>query len=279
MKKISNQTFDQERSLYGIKDTIVSECVFAGPADGESALKETRNIKVDNCKFSLRYPLWHCETFSVSETVMDELTRAPIWYAKDGNIKSSKINGVKAVRESNNILIEDCSINSTEFGWKSVGITLLNSQITSEYLFFDSKKIVLKNVKMSGKYSFQYVDDLLIENCVLDTKDAFWHSKNVVVKDSVIKGEYLGWYSENVTLIDCTIIGTQPLCYCKNLKLINCKTEKCDLSFEYSDVEATLIGRIESVKNIKSGKVIVDEIGEIINNDPVYKCNGEVIIR
>ena len=279
MQKIKNKTFDLERSLYALNDTEVLNCKFAGPADGESVLKEAKNIEVNQCVFSLRYPLWHVHNFKVKESKMDELCRAPIWYAKNGEITSSTITGVKAVRECENIEIKESKIISTEFGWKSQKILLENSSIESEYLFLDSKDIILKNVKMKGKYSFQYVDGLTIKNCNLDTKDAFWHSKNVTVKDSIIKGEYLAWFSDGLTLINCTIIGTQPLCYCKNLKLINCKMEKCDLSFEYSDVEASIIGKVDSIKNPLSGTITVDEVGEIINEDAIYDCVGKVIIR
>ena len=53
---IENLTLDQERALYNLHDAEVRNCVFAGPADGESALKEARNIKVSDCDFQLRYP-------------------------------------------------------------------------------------------------------------------------------------------------------------------------------------------------------------------------------
>ena len=98
-------------------------------------------------------------------------------------------------------------------------------------------------------------------------------------RDSVIKGEYLAWYSEGLTLINCKIIGTQPLCYCKDLKLINCTMEGCDLSFEYSDVEADIKGHIDSVKNPRSGKIVADSIGEIIQEAAVMDCTGEIITR
>ena len=147
------------------------------------------------------------------------------------------------------------------------------------YLFLDSRNLTLTNVEMKGKYSFQYVENMEISNCNFDTKDAFWHTKNVTVRDSIVKGEYLAWYSEGLTLINCKIIGTQPLCYCKDLKLIDCTMEGCDLSFEYSDVEASIIGSIDSVKNPRSGKIVADAVGEIITEAPVIDCNGEVIIR
>ena len=119
---------------------------------------------------------------------------------------------------------------------------------------------------------------MVIENSVLDTKDAFWHTKNVTVKNSIIKGEYLAWYSENLTLINCKIIGTQPLCYCKNLILIDCEMIETDLSFEYSQVDATIKGEILSIKNVLSGKIICDSIGEIIKTeDSKYKFNCEIV--
>ena len=111
----------------------------------------------------------------------------------------------------------------------------------SDHLYFDK-------VRLKGKYSFQYIADSVFTGCEFDSKDAFCHAKNVVVKDSVIKGEYLAWYCENVTFENCTIIGTQPLCYCKGLKLINCRMVDCDLAFEKSDVEASIVSTVVSEK-------------------------------
>lgn len=276
---VKGQTFDEERALYNLKDSDVCECTFAGPADGESVLKESRNVNVKDCSFSLRYPMWHVKKFTLAGSKMDELTRAALWYADDGIIEDSVLGGIKAVRECKNIKLKNCDILSQEFGWKCDGITLEDSSITSEYLFLDSKNVTLKNVRMKGKYSFQYLENLTIEDSNLDTKDAFWHAKNITVKNSTIKGEYLAWFSEGLTLIDCKIIGTQPLCYCKGLRLINCTMESTDLAFEYSQVEADVKGHVDSIKNPMSGTITVDSVGEIITEDPVYECNGKVVVR
>ena len=215
----------------------------------------------------------------MTESSMDDKTRAAIWYAENGSITDSVLSGIKAVRECAHIRLERCQVDSQEFGWKSRDIILSDTDIVSEYLFMDSRDVKLRSVKMKGKYSFQYMENLEIEDCELDTKDAFWHSRNVTVKDSIIKGEYLGWFSENLTLTGCKIIGTQPLCYCKNLTLINCTMEDTDLAFEYSDVEADVKGHILSVKNPRSGRIIADSVGEIIRSDAVMECTGEVIFR
>lgn len=130
---------------------------------------------------------------------------------------------------------------------------------------------------MKGKYSFQYAENVQIHDSVLDTKDAFWHSKNVTVYDSIIKGEYLAWYSENLHLIHCKIIGTQPLCYCKGLVLEDCTMENADLSFERSEVNATILGHIDSIKNPLSGNIYAENIGQIIM-EPEYTDAKQVEI-
>ena len=276
---IENKTFDEERALYNIQNTEVRNCTFAGPQDGESVLKETRNIKVVDCSFSLRYPLWHGQNYELIHCTLDELTRAPIWYSHHGLIDSCSIQGIKILRECQDTVVSHCQVQSPEFGWFCQDITIKDSEINSEYMLLHSDNVKIDHLKFTGKYSFQYMNHLEITNSYLDTKDAFWHSRNVVIKDSVVKGEYLGWFSQNLTFINCQIIGTQPLCYCENLKLIDCEMIDCDLSFEYSDVEATINGHVDSIKNVKSGTITVDSVGEIINEDAIMETNGQIIIR
>lgn len=49
MEIIENKTFDAERALYGSRSLEVRGCRFDGPADGESALKESSDIIADRC--------------------------------------------------------------------------------------------------------------------------------------------------------------------------------------------------------------------------------------
>lgn len=276
---ISEKTYDEERALYNLCGATVQNCKFQGPADGESALKECRKINLENCSFSLRYPVWHAENFEMKNCAMDGNARAALWYCKDGTIKNSTFGGIKALRECRKILFNDCMIISPEFGWRCRDISMTNCNAESEYFMFECQNIKLKGVKFKGKYSFQYLKNSKIEDCDFDTKDAFWHAENVTVKNSVLRGEYLGWYSKGLTIINCLIIGTQPLCYCKNLKLVNCRTEGCDLAFEYSDVNADVAGEILSVKNPKSGRIVADGYGDVIFDSLLYACNGKVVTR
>lgn len=277
MKIITNKTFDEERALYDSHDIVVRDCAFDGPADGESALKECGNITVEHCFFNLRYPFWHDKGLKLADSEMTELCRAALWYSENVEIRDAKLHGIKALRECADIKMHGCDIISPEFGWSVRGITMEDCTAQSEYFMMRSERLNFCDVRMKGKYSFQYITDSVFEHCVFDTKDAFWHAKNIVVRNSVVKGEYLAWYSENVTFENCKIIGTQPLCYCKNLKLVDCEMADTDLSFERSDVEATLTAPIVSIKNPLSGHIYVPSVGELIMD--IENAHGQVITQ
>lgn len=272
METIHGQRFDEERALYGKQDILVTDCAFEGPADGESAFKEGRNIRVENSFFDLRYPFWHDWDLKITGCELTENCRAALWYSNRITVCQSKLHGIKALRECGDVTLEDCDIVSPEFGWSVDGITMNHCTAQSEYFMMRSRALHFTDVTFQGKYSFQYIEDAVFDNCRFDTKDAFWHAKNVVVKNSVVKGEYLAWYCENVTFENCHIIGTQPLCYCKGLRLINCRMDEADLAFEKSQVEAELIAPLISIKNPYQGRIRVPQVGEVIRDDPAARA-------
>ncbi|MCR4735864.1 MAG: DUF3737 family protein [Treponema sp.] len=260
-----NQTYDQERALYGIKNALVKNCSFDGPADGESAMKEAGGLRVEDCYMNLRYPFWHVHDAKINNCTFTQNCRAALWYDNNIKIEHSTLDGIKALRECRNIVIKNSTADSPEFIWKCRNVKIQNLTIKeSEYPFFEVSKAKISELTLKGKYAFQYCSNIEITKSELETKDAFWHSKNVTVRDTIIRGEYLGWYSENLTLINCHIIGTQPFCYCKNLILKNCTMENCDLAFERSIIQADIKGKIDSIKNPLKGKIIADSIGEVI---------------
>ena len=277
MEIIRDKTFDEERALYGYDGVEAISCRFDGPADGESAFKESQNVIARDCYFNLRYPFWHVNHLEVTGCEMTELCRAAIWYSDNVRVSDSQFHGIKALRECTDVCIERADINSPEFGWSVNGINMSDSIAESEYFMMRSKNIKFDNVKLSGKYSFQYIENAIFTNCEFNTKDAFWHAENVLVKDSIINGEYLAWYSENVIFKNCIIKGTQPLCYCKGLKLINCQMLEADLAFEKSEVEADITTEVISIKNPARGTINVKNVREIIMNDPDAK--GQIIIN
>ena len=277
MEIISNLITDEERALYGSRDLEARSCRFDGTADGESAFKESSNIVAADCYFNLRYPFWHNHGLKIKDSEMTPLCRAALWYTDNAVIENTKLHGIKAVRECGKIKLNNCDIESPEFGWFVNDISMTNCAVVSEYFLMRSTDIVLNDVRLKGKYSFQYTERGEIKDCIFDTKDAFWHAKNITIKDCTINGEYIGWYSENLTFVNCTIRGTQPFCYCKGLKLIDCRMEDADLAFEKSEAEGVILSDLISIKNFYSGKLSVNSVGEIIKSDPDAKGVIEIL--
>lgn len=276
MMVIEKQTFDEERALYGREGLVLRDCAFDGPADGESALKESRDIQAQNCFFNLRYPFWHTQNLKISDSEMTPLCRAALWYSSDIEITGSKLHGIKALRECEQVTMKDCRIISPEFGWSTRNLKMEDTTAESEYFMMRAENLTFRRVRLQGKYSFQYIQNALFEDCELDTKDAFWHAKNVTIRNSVVKGEYLAWYCENVTFENCRIIGTQPFCYCQALTLLHCQMEDADLCFERSEVEATITTPVVSIKNPLAGRIFVPAVGEVIRESDAFR--GEVIV-
>ena len=276
MKVVENQTFDEERALYGAHELLVKNCSFDGPADGESAFKESSQIEATHCYFNLRYPFWHDHGLDIRHSEMTVNCRAALWYSDHVTVTDSKLHGIKAFRECGDVTIRNCDIISPEFGWSVQGICMEDITAVSEYFMMRSEDLTFRRVRFQGKYSFQYIKNAVFEDCVFDTKDAFWHGENITIRNSTLKGEYLAWYSDGLTLINCKIIGTQPFCYCKNLKLVDCEMMETDLAFEKSQVEATILTKVDSIKNPLSGQITVPDVGEVILDDPAAK--GEIII-
>ena len=279
-KIIEGKTFENERSLYGLKDATVRGCFFEGPADGESPLKEGRNLLIEKCRFALRYPLWHLKGGTVRESELTDLARAALWYAEDVGFFETKILSVKFLRECRGIALSNVVIEGDEFAWKSSSIKIAGASVRSMYSFLDSAKIEASDMKLDGKYSLQYIRDSRFENCSFFGRDAFWHAKDVTIVDSTLEGEYLAWYSENLTLIRCRIASHQPLCYCKNLRLVDCTFgPESDLAFENSEVNGNVIGPVPSIVNLGSGEIRVGKGTSVVEEPDVYVHKGKVIIE
>ena len=122
----------------------------------------------------------------------------------------------------------------------------------------------INDLTLVGNYSFDGVKNMTIRNSRLLSKDAFWNTDGVTVYDSFISGEYLGWNAKNLTLVNCTVESLQGMCYIDGLVMKNCRLINTTLAFEYSRVEADIVGKIDSVLNPSGGSITADHIDELI---------------
>lgn len=267
MKTIKNQTYDEERALYAVSNVHLLDCTFAGPADGESAIKESSHVVAERCSFELRYPFWHVHGLDIRDCRMSEGCRASLWYSDQVAVTNSELHGIKAFRECRDVRVRDCDIRSAEFGWFSSGFSMEGCTVESDYFMLKSGNLNFSDLRFKGRYALQYLQDSVFDRCDFISRDLFWHAHNVTVRNSVLRGEFLGWYSDNLVLDHCRILGTQPLCYAKSLKLVDCEVIDADLCFEKSDLDAVITTPVDSIKNPRSGRIVAPCVEEIIRDD------------
>ncbi|MBO4422824.1 MAG: DUF3737 family protein [Clostridia bacterium] len=279
MKQITQGRFKGERSLFASSELRIDDAVFE---DGESPLKESRDIELHNCLFKWKYPLWYCDRVTADKCVLFEYARAAIWYSNDVEFNDTVIEAPKAFRRCKNVKIRNVAFhNADETLWQCEGVSLENVGAShGAYFGMNCDGVEVDGLTLSGNYAFDGAKNVTVKNSRLITKDAFWNGENVTVSDSFISGEYLGWNSKDLTFINCTIESLQGMCYIDNLKMINCRLINTTLAFEYSSVEAELTGCADSVFNPGSGIIKAERIGElIIERDIVDPSKTKIICK
>lgn len=263
MIKLDNKYFEGERILYGLKDAELNEITFG---QGESPLKEARNISIKNSIFKWKYPLWYDQNVKADNTTFETMSRSGIWYTKNITIKNSALQAPKLFRRASQITLDRVHFSdAAETMWTCKDIKITNSQINGDYFGKDSQKVYLDNVSVIGNYVFDSGKNIEVHNSTFISKDAFWNCDNVTIYDSTIDGEYLAWNSKNIKFINCKIESDQGLNYIDHLEIKNSKLIHTDLCFEYvSNMNVQLTGHIESIKNPISGKITVPAIDTLI---------------
>lgn len=262
MRLIKQQMLTGERALFNSRDLQISYSTFA---DGESPLKESKNIKIDHSTFKWKYPLWYCKNIVVENSTLFEMARSGIWYTENISIKDTIIEAPKTFRRAKGIALENVNMpNAEETLWNCDEISLKNVVAKGDYFGMNSTNIKVDGLQLVGNYSFDGGKNIEVRNAKMLSKDAFWNCENVTVYDSFISGEYLGWNSKNLTFINCTIESTQGLCYIDNLVMKNCRLLNTTLAFEYSTVDIQTNSSIDSVMNPSEGIIRAEGIGELI---------------
>ena len=261
-KQIRQEFLTGERALFTSQDMDIYDSIFD---QGESPLKESRDIRLYNSMFKWKYPLWYCRNIQAEDCTWFDMARAGVWYTDNIEVDRALIEAPKNFRRCDGVKLKHVNfVNAEETLWNCKNIEMTDVQARGDYFAMNCENIEIQNFELVGNYSFDGVKHMTMKNAKLLSKDAFWNTDQVTVYDSFISGEYLGWNAKNLTLINCTVESLQGMCYIDNLVMKNCKLINTTLAFEYSTVEADICSHIDSVINPTSGTITADSIGELI---------------
>lgn len=277
MKEYRQQFFKGERALFAEDGAKIYDSIFD---EGESPLKESKNIEVYDSQFKWKYPMWYSNNVTVRNCNWFEMARSGVWYTNNIKVYDSLITAPKNFRRCDGVTLENVNLtNAEETFWMCKNIKLKNVTAKGHYFAMNSQGIEIDNLRLDGNYSFDGASNVTIRNSVLLSKDAFWNTENVTVYDSYICGEYLGWNAKNLTFVNCTIESLQGLCYIDNLTMKNCKLINTTLAFEYAkNIDAEITNKVDSVFNPESGTITAEEIEElIVEKDMVDPAKTKIV--
>ena len=124
MKVFKQGLFTGERALYDTHDAQILDSTFD---DGESPLKESSDLKLNNVTFQWKYPLWYTVNVKVTNSTLLETARSGIWYTNHLLMEKCLISAPKTFRRANDITLVDCELpNASETLWKCTNIKLKN---------------------------------------------------------------------------------------------------------------------------------------------------------
>ena len=177
MKKIGQERLTGERALFAARDCEIEETIFD---DGESPLKESRNISLRACMFKWKYPLWYAKEIDVRDSTWFDMARAGVWYSERVRVADCAIEAPKNFRRCHDLTLRHVSFaNAAETLWECDGVTLSDVTAKGDYFAMNSRNMTVDNLTLYGNYSFDGCRNLTVRNSRLLSKDAFWNCEDV----------------------------------------------------------------------------------------------------
>ena len=186
MKEIHQEFLTGERALFQGKDLKIYDTIFD---DGESPLKESRNIELYGSMFKWKYPLWYAKDIKAVDCTWFEMARDGIWYTNHIRMEDAAIAAPKNFRRCKDLILKDVTFaNAAETLWSCSDVTMENVTAKGDYFAMNSENLTVSGLTLYGNYSFDGVKNMEIKNSRLLSKGAFWNSENVTVQGSFISG-------------------------------------------------------------------------------------------
>ena len=178
MKEITQQILTGERALYDTHDAKISYCTFE---NGESPLKESSNLEIDNCLFKWKYPFWYTDNVKVTRSAFFDMARAGIWYVNDFTMEDTIVEAPKNFRRVDGLVLKNVNIpNAAETLWNCRNVKMEKVTACGDYFAMNSTEMEIDGLVLDGNYSFDGGRNIVVRNSRLLSKDAFWNADKAV---------------------------------------------------------------------------------------------------
>ena len=168
---------------------------------------------------------------------------------QDANIEKCIFqNGESPLKESNNIILKECTFDWKYPLWYSNNIkvtqTMFNETARSGIWYTNNITItdsILNCPKTFRKSSYIKLDNVRIANA----QETFWGCNNIDLDHVSVKGDYFIFNSQNIKVNNFRILGNYTFDSCKNIEVTNAYMESKDSFWNCENVivkDSTIIG-------------------------------------
>lgn len=121
-KEIRQEFLTGERALFQGKNLKIYDTIFD---DGESPLKESRDIELYGSMFKWKYPLWYAQNILAENCTWFEMARAGVWYTDNITVRNAVIEAPKNFRQCREITLDHVDfLNAGETLWSCSGVKM-----------------------------------------------------------------------------------------------------------------------------------------------------------
>lgn len=195
--------------------------------DEERALYGKKDIQVKSCSFDGpqdgESALKECNNILVENCFFN--LRYPFWHVNGGVIRDCEMTEQcrAAFWYDHNILVEKTKLHGIKAFRECHDVSFRDCDIISPEFLWRCSDILLNQSKMVSEYAWFESKNAIIDQLHLEGKYTFQYVENVKITNSILDTKDAFWHSKNVTVCDSVVKGEYLGWYSENLKFVRCK--------------------------------------------------------
>ena len=194
--------------------------------DEERALYGSNHIKVEQCKFDGpadgESAIKECNDVIIEDTYFN--LRYPLWHVHGLTISNSEMtqNCRAALWYSDHVSIDQTKMHGIKACRECVNVTLTHCDIDSPEFGWSTHGLTIRDTQVTGEYLFMRARDLNVNKMDMHGKYSFQYIENATFENCTFDTKDAFWHGKNITLKNCTIKGEYLAWYSDHITFDHC---------------------------------------------------------
>ena len=159
--------------LWYSRDGVISGSRLVAP----KALRECKDIKINNCEISSVEFGWFCNDIKMSDCQAE----GAYFMLRSSRLEFSnvRLDGKYSFQYISDCVFENCDFDTKDAFWHAKNVTVRNSRVSGEYLGWYCENVTFENCVLSGTQPLCYCRGLRLINCEMHGADLAFEKSDV----------------------------------------------------------------------------------------------------